>query len=104
MAHPGHRDVSLAHVNPWRAGVRHAFLPCVWRNLPRPAQALWLMVVGPWHGPARSTYLGTRFGGWGSSARSNDRVLIAAAGPDRPEDVVQRVSLDFEVQRALGDA
>jgi hypothetical protein len=32
----GHCDVSLACVSPGRAGVRQAWRPCGWGNLPRP--------------------------------------------------------------------
>src|SRR5262245_58070308 len=71
--------------------------------MPRPAQAPWLLVGGPWPWPGRSPSLGTRFGGRGSPARSNGHVLRTAARSDSLEDVVQRVFLDFEVQRALGD-
>jgi hypothetical protein len=32
----GHCDVSLACMSPGRAGVRQAWRPCGWGNLPRP--------------------------------------------------------------------
>ena len=44
-----------------------------------------------------------RVGRCQSPARPHGRAILSAARPDGPEDVVQRVFLDFEVQCALGD-
>jgi hypothetical protein len=88
-------------VSPWCAGVCYASLPCVWGDLPRPAQAPRLMLIGPW--PAVLILHWTRLGRRRFPARTRGRAVLSAARPDGLEDLVKLVFHDFEVQRALGN-